>query len=109
MFLTLATYRSSHSQLFYRGVFKNFAKFTGKQLCWSLFLIKLWVLQNTSGLLLQLCWSLYLIRLKAYSNLQNISGQVYYRTPPGDRSDSFCGAGGETTSCLKLVRIMLET
>ena len=30
------------SEVFYKiNVFKNFAKFTGKQLCWSLFLIKL--------------------------------------------------------------------
>ena len=34
--------KSSRSQMFLKiGVFKNFAIFTGKQLCWSLFLIKL--------------------------------------------------------------------
>ena len=34
--------RSSRSQMFLKiGVFKNFTIFTGKQLCWSLFLIKL--------------------------------------------------------------------
>ena len=34
--------RSSHSQLFFKiGVMKNFATFTGKHLCWNLFLIKL--------------------------------------------------------------------
>ena len=33
---TLARYRST--EMFYKkGVFKNFAKFTGKHLCWSLF------------------------------------------------------------------------
>ena len=35
--------RSSRSQMFFRlGVLKNFAIFTEKQLCWSLFLIKTW-------------------------------------------------------------------
>ena len=34
--------RSSHLQVFYqKGVLKNFAKFAGKHLCWSLFLLKL--------------------------------------------------------------------
>ena len=31
-------------------VLKNFAKFTGKQLCWSLFLMKLFFLIKTLGL-----------------------------------------------------------
>ena len=40
--ITLKVFRSSRSQMFYKvGVFKNFAKFTGKHLCWSHFLIKL--------------------------------------------------------------------
>ena len=31
--------RSSHSEVFYKkAVLKNFTKFTGKHLCWSLFL-----------------------------------------------------------------------
>ena len=35
-------FRSSHSQMFpTRGFLKNFGIFTGKLLCWSLFLIKL--------------------------------------------------------------------
>ena len=34
--------RSSRSQMFIKiGALKNFANFTGKHLCWSLFLIKL--------------------------------------------------------------------
>ena len=34
--------RSGHPEVFYKkGVLKNFVKFTGKHLCWSLFLIKL--------------------------------------------------------------------
>ena len=36
--------RSNRSQTFFTGVLKNFAIFTGKHLCWSLFLIKLQVL-----------------------------------------------------------------
>ena len=36
------TYESSLSQMFFKiGVLKNFVNFTGKHLCWSLFLIKL--------------------------------------------------------------------
>ena len=35
-------YRNSRSQMFFKvGVLKNFVSFTGKHLCWSLFLIKL--------------------------------------------------------------------
>ena len=38
----LQLYRSSRSLMFFEiGVFKNFAVFAGKHLCWSLFLIKL--------------------------------------------------------------------
>ena len=34
--------RSSRSQMFFKvGVFKPYTNFTGKQLCWSLYLIKL--------------------------------------------------------------------
>ena len=34
--------RSSRSQIYFKiGVLKNFAMFTGKRLCWSLFLIKI--------------------------------------------------------------------
>ena len=38
----LEPYRSSHHRCFCKkGVLKSFANFTGKHLCWSLFLIKL--------------------------------------------------------------------
>ena len=43
------TYRSSRPEVFCKkGVLKNFAIFTGKHLCWSLFLIKLqaWKIRN---------------------------------------------------------------
>ena len=39
--LRLSFARSSRSQIFFKiGVIKNFINFTGKHLCWSLFLIK---------------------------------------------------------------------
>ena len=39
-------FRSSHTHIFFKtGVVRNFAIFTGKQLCWSFFLIKLQVFQ----------------------------------------------------------------
>ena len=42
-------YRSSRSQIFFKiGALKNFANFTGKHLCWSLFLIKLRILKLTN-------------------------------------------------------------
>ena len=45
--------RSSRSQIFFKiGVLKSFAVFTGKYLCWSLFLIKLQVFFNFGWLLL---------------------------------------------------------
>ena len=57
---SLGGYRSGRSRMFFKvGVLKNFANFTGKQLCWSLFLKKLQAfrssdertpfLQNTSS------------------------------------------------------------
>ena len=37
-----ALFRNSRSQMFFKiGILKNFANFTAKHLCWSLFLIKL--------------------------------------------------------------------
>ena len=49
-FLFSDFYRSNRSQMLFKiGVSRNFAKFTGKRLCWSLFLIKL---QVRRGLLL---------------------------------------------------------
>ena len=41
-FITSKAFRSSRSQMFYKlGFLENFAKFTGKHLCWNQFLIKL--------------------------------------------------------------------
>ena len=42
-------YRSSRLQMFFKkGVLKSFATFTGIQLCWSLFLIKLHAFRPTT-------------------------------------------------------------
>ena len=44
--------RSSRSRMFFKiGVLKNFAIFTGKYLCWSLFLIKLQTLEPATLLI----------------------------------------------------------
>ena len=46
--ITGSIIRSKQSQMFFRiGVFKNFVIFTGKHLCWSLFLIKLQTFRNS--------------------------------------------------------------
>ena len=46
---TLSIFRSSRSQKFFKiGVLKNFAIFTRKHLCWSLFLIKLQAKRDSS-------------------------------------------------------------
>ena len=55
---------SSHLQMFFIKVIKNFANFTGKHLFWNLFSTKL----QASGLFL---W-----------NLRNLQEHLFYRTPP---------------------------
>ena len=46
-----SAYRSSRSQMFFKIVFlKNFANFTGKHICWSLFLIKLQAFRSSAVL-----------------------------------------------------------
>ena len=52
-----STNRSSHRRCYVKnGVFKNFTNFTGKHLCWSLFLIKNFIGKH-------LCWNLFLLFL----------------------------------------------
>ena len=49
-------FRSSRSQMFFKiGVLKNFAIFTGKSLCWSLFLIKLLKRNTNTGFSCEKC------------------------------------------------------
>ena len=61
--------RSSCLHIFFKiGVFKNFANFRGKHLCWSLFLIKLQKetpIQVLSGEICKILWNSF-----------------FYRTPP---------------------------
>ena len=57
--------RSSRSQMFFKiGVLKKFAMFTGKHLCWSLFLIKLQAFR---------CFP---------ANITKLLRPGFYRTPP---------------------------
>ena len=57
--------RSSRSQMFFKiGVLKKFAMFTGKHLCWSLFLIKLQAFR---------CFPV---------NITKLLRAGFYRTPP---------------------------
>ena len=93
--ILIAKFRSSRPDVFCeKSVLRNFAKFTGKHLCQSLFLIKLqpWGLQ------------LYLIRDSGTGVflwiLQNFSEQLFRRTPP---DDCFCELSFELTLFLFLV------
>ena len=53
----ISIYGSSHRRYSVKKcILKNFANFTGKHLCWSLFFIKLQAL----------CWSLFSIKLQAF-------------------------------------------
>ena len=64
--------RSSRSQMFYRiGVSKSFVNFTGKQLCWHLFLIKLQTLLDTHDVV---STSIQVVRYRAtsYRRLNNV-------------------------------------
>ena len=89
-------YKSSRSQMFFKiGVFKNFKIFTGKHLCWSLFLLKLQafrqpavvfckkgVLKNFANFTgKHLCWSLFLILFQA-STLQLFKKRLQHRGFP---------------------------
>ena len=48
-FVELWTNRSSRSEMFFEiGVLKNSALFTGKHLCWSLFLMNLWAFMSVT-------------------------------------------------------------
>ena len=64
--LTSILLRNSRSQLFFKlDVLNNFAYFTGKHLCWSLFLLKR---DSDTGVIL---W-----------NLRNFKDYFFYETPP---------------------------
>ena len=64
------------SDMFYKIVFKNFGKLKGKRLCWSFFLIKLYVIKPAT-----------LIKRDFNSDvllwiLRNCFKHLFYRTPP---------------------------
>ena len=59
-------FRSTYSRMFFKkDIFKNFTIFTGKHLCWSLFLIKVWRLATL---------------LKRYSNTMPVNIAKFLRT-----------------------------
>ena len=71
---TIFFLRSSRSQLFFKiAVLKNFTKFTGEHLCWSLFLIKrpatLLKRESSIGIFLKYC--------------KFFKDSSFYRTPGG--------------------------
>ena len=56
------------------GVLKNFANFTGKHLCWSLFFTKLQAFRPATLLKIDSCTSVFLW------NLRNSEEQLFWRT-----------------------------
>ena len=59
--------RSSRSQMFFKiGVLKNLANFTGKQLCWSLFLNKVAGLQASNFVKKRLQHRLYYVKFAKF-------------------------------------------
>ena len=79
MFLNLKCFRSSHQRCSVRkGVLRNFAKFTGKQLCQSLFFNKVAGLKPVT-LLKKRFWH------KCFPvNFAKFQEHPFYRTPLGD-------------------------
>ena len=66
--------RSSRSQMFFKiGALKNFANFTEKHLCWSLFLIKLQAWRTLIKETPTQMFSLW--------NLRNFYQHLFYRSP----------------------------
>ena len=81
------TSRSSLSQVFFKiDVLKNFASFTGKHQCWSLFLIKL----QAWGILQHRCFPVRFTRFSRTPFLQNTTGGCFW-TKPADLCGSMCG------------------
>ena len=71
---TSFSFRSSHSQKFFKiGILKNFAIFTRKHLCWSLFLIKLLAFSHRPATDSNISVLLLILR--------NFQHQLFYRIP----------------------------
>ena len=76
----LKTFKSSRSKMFFKiGVLKNYAIFTGKHLCWNLFLINLQALRcRPEG-----------DSKKRGLNTVYFYKQLFYRTPPMAASEPY--------------------
>ena len=71
----------THSDMFYKiGLFQNFGKTSGKRLCWSFFLIKLYTTRPITLLKRDFSWDLLLWILR------NRFKQLFYRIPPASIS-----------------------
>ena len=71
--------RSSCSQMFFQtGVLNNFAIFTGKHLCWSLFMIKLKAWRPTTILKIDRKTDVFLWKLFRTLFLQNTTGGCFW-------------------------------
>ena len=74
-------YRSSHQRCSLKKVFiKNFTKFTGKHLCWSLFLNKVSGLRTATLLKMRLqqrCFPVNFVKFLRTSFLQNTSQRLF--------------------------------
>ena len=84
--------RNSYRECSVKNVaLRNFAKFTGKHLCQSLFFDKVAGLKPATLLKRDSCFSVFL------SILRNFQEHVFYRIPTGD---GFCNKLGELSSHL---------
>ena len=91
--------RTNHSQNSFKiGVLKNFAIFTGKHLCWSLFLIKVQTFRPAT-LLKRGCNTDVFLGI-----LRNFSKQPFYRTPPIPASK--CAHCVHGTDCFALTQFI---
>ena len=76
----LLHFRSSRLRMFFKiGVVKNFTKFTGKQMCWSLFLIRLQAWKAATILKRDSNTGVFLCNLRNWKccTLQNTSGGCF--------------------------------
>ena len=70
--------KSSRLQMFYKiGVLRNFAKFTEKQLCWSLFFKKVAGLLSASSLLFSFCSLFCMLGKKDHHNFIKKEEQIW--------------------------------
>ena len=73
---TNQAFRSSRSQIFFKYVLKTFAMFTGKHVCWSLFLIKFQVLKACNFIKKRLQHSCFPVNIAKFFRMA-----FFYRTP----------------------------